>query len=267
MEPLRIARSLLGADIVSHRRLHGGDLSHVTLLKLSDGRRTVLKTGPLVDREARMLAAIRDAGAAAPAVLGVAPGVLLLEALDETAPSPQGWRTLGRELGRLHRNTGQDYGWPEDYAFGLVTIANGAKSDWPAFWAERRLAPELAHLPYPVARRLERLLARLPDLLPHAPPPALLHGDLWAGNALFGPGGAAHLIDPACYFGHAEVDLAMLHLFGAPGADFSDGYGPAEPGLTGRRPVYQLWPALVHLRLFGGGYRRLVNSCLAALGF
>lgn len=74
------------------------------------------------------------------------------------------------------------------------------------------------------------------------------------------------LIDPACYHGHAEVDLAMLALFGRPGPAFHDNYGALEPGAEDRLPVYQLWPALVHLRLFGAGYRGLVERCLNAAG-
>ena len=42
---------------------------------------------------------------------------------------------------------------------------------------------------------------------------ALLHGDLWTGNILVRDGRLVALIDPACYYGHAEVDLAMLCLF------------------------------------------------------
>jgi len=75
-------------------------------------------------------------------------------------------------------------------------------------------------------------------------------------------GRVAGLIDPACYWGHAEADLAMLTLFGRPGPAFWDAYGPTEPGLEARRPIYQMWPALVHLRLFGGTYRGLVERLL-----
>lgn len=74
------------------------------------------------------------------------------------------------------------------------------------------------------------------------------------------------LIDPACYRGHGEVDLAMLSLFGAPGPAFAAGYGALEPGAETRRPIYRLWPAIVHLRLFGGGYRGLVERLLDEAG-
>jgi fructosamine-3-kinase len=74
------------------------------------------------------------------------------------------------------------------------------------------------------------------------------------------------MIDPACYHGHAEVDLAMLELFGAPPKAFWQGYGPEEPGRAERRAIYQLFPALVHFRLFGAGYQSMVARLLLAAG-
>ena len=74
------------------------------------------------------------------------------------------------------------------------------------------------------------------------------------------------MIDPACYHGDGEVDLAMLELFGAPPEAFWSGYGGTEPGRAERRPIYQLFPALVHLRLFGANYRGMVSGLLDASG-
>lgn len=258
--------SLLGAEVSRARPLHGGDLSEVQLLSLSDGRRVAAKTGPLVAAEAAMLRAIRAAGVPAPQVLGVADHVLLMEALEETSASADGWQALGGALRQLHSVTGRQYGWSEDYAFGAVKIPNAPLPDWPEFWARRRLLAAPDALPPDLRLRIEALCLRLPQLLPAAPPAALLHGDLWAGNVLFS-GPAAYLIDPACYHGHGEVDLAMLHLFGTPPEAFHDAYGALDPGHQARRAIYQLWPALVHLRLFGASYRGMVEGRLAALGF
>ncbi|MEW2914890.1 fructosamine kinase family protein [Leisingera sp. JC11] len=262
----RTVLSLLGAEVAHARPLHGGDLSEVRLLTLSDGRQAVAKTGPLVAAEAAMLRAIRDAGAPAPEVLGVAGPVLLMDALEETAAGAEGWQALGHSLRQLHSVTGPHYGWAEDYAFGGVEIPNAPLENWVEFWASRRLLASPDALPRDLRQRVEALCLRLPELLPAAPPAALLHGDLWSGNVLFS-GPAAYLIDPACYWGHGEVDLAMLHLFGAPPAAFHDAYGEPEPGYEARRAIYQLWPALVHLRLFGSGYRSMVVARLDALGF
>lgn len=245
--------------------LYGGDLSQVLRADLADGSCVVAKTGPRAGGEARMLAALGAAGAPVPAVRHAEAGLLLMEHLAETPPSAAGWRALGTALGALHARTGRRYGWPEDHAFGTVAVLNGESADWPRFWAENRLLATPGALPDDLRARLERLAARLPELLPAAPPPALLHGDLWAGNVLFS-GARAYLIDPACYYGDGEVDLAMLTLFGDPPPEFRAGYGALRPGHEARRPLYQLWPALVHLRLFGGGYRGMVCRLLDRLG-
>lgn len=137
---------------------------------------------------------------------------------------------------------------------------------WSQFWAERRLLPSLPHVASSFVPRIEKLTARLGDILPTTPRPSLLHGDLWSGNILSYKGKTSGLIDPACYFGHGEVDLAMLHLFASPGPEFQAGYGELESGWEARLPIYQLWPALVHLRLFGSGYSGMVDRMLRAAG-
>ncbi len=261
---VRIAAAT-GQEVAQLSPMHGGDLSEVTRADLADGSRLVAKTGPLVEAEARMLLTMGAAGAPVPRVLRAGPGLVLLEWLPETGATPEGWYALGAGLARLHASTGPAYGWQEDYAFGSVEIPNAETGNWPDFWAERRLLPSAPALPAGPRRRLETLAARLGSLLPATPPPALLHGDLWAGNALFA-GADAYLIDPACYRGDGEVDLAMLHLFGSPPPAFLDGYGPLAPGWQERRPLYQLWPALVHLRLFGSGYLGLVTRLLDRCG-
>lgn len=249
--------------------LHGGDLSEVARVTLFDGREVVAKQGKLADREARMLNAIAATGMPAPKVMGVVPGVMFLEALDEARPSLSHWARFGESLARMHASPGPDaghgYGWPEDYAFGPVVIANAQGNDWPRFWAEQRLAPFLPALPRPLATRLDALVCRLPELLPKTPSAGLLHGDLWSGN-LLPTATAIHLIDPASYHGHGEVDLAMLHLFGGPGPGFWEGYGTLAPGWERRRAIYSLFPALVHFRLFGAGYQSMVARFLAAAG-
>jgi protein-ribulosamine 3-kinase len=112
---------------------------------------------------------------------------------------------------------------------------------------------------------MERLVARLPDLLPHDPPPSLLHGDLWGGNWLALADGRPALIDPAVYFGDREADLAMTRLFGGFPPRFYAAYEaawPLEPGAAERLPLYNLYHLLNHLLLFGESYRRSVDQLL-----
>ncbi|MGG7643621.1 fructosamine kinase family protein [Rhodovulum sp. YNF3179] len=261
------ATRLLGQTPVRIATLAGGALSDVLGLELADGRAVVAKSGPAPRTEAAMLRALRAAGAPAPAVIAADHRVLVMERLpDGGGISAAAWGALGAVLAGMHAATGPRYGWPEDYAFGAVAIPNAATPDWPGFWAERRLRPEIAHLPADLAVRIRRLAARLPGLLPATPRPALLHGDLWTGNILVDGDRIAGLVDPACYYGDPEVDLAMLSLFATPAPAFWARYGAPDAGWPRRRAIYQLWPAIVHMRLFGEGYRGLVERSLAQAG-
>lgn len=265
MVDLSQAEALLGSEILSSRPISGGDLSEVVALDLKDGRRVVAKIGPSAASEAEMLRAIGAAGAPAPAVLGVSDDLLLI-ARVETDGGPAGaWDDLAAVLNRLHGAHGERYGWHCDHAFGSVTVANGKRDDWVRFWADNRLRCHIPHIDSALARRIETLAGRLSEYLPRDPAPSLLHGDLWGGNVLSAGGKVTALIDPACYHGDREVDAAMLTLFDSPPGRFFDAL-ELESGWRERQPVYRLWPLLVHLRLFGSGYRGGVEDCLNRLG-
>ena len=236
------------------------------MIELADGRRAVVKGGPAPSVEAAMLEAMAATGAPAPAVLGVDAATLVLECLSAGRPSGRAWGDLGGALRKLHAATGARFGWDADYAFGPVVIANACCDDWPEFWSERRIANQLDYLPRDLRERLCALARDLPNRLPARPSPSLLHGDLWGGNILFADGRVSGLIDPACYYGDREVDFAMLHLFNRPADAIHAEYGALDAGHRERRPIYQLWPAIVHLRLFGGAYRPMVEGLLARLG-
>lgn len=263
--------ALLGGALRRAEALPGGSLSGIARLTLVDGRTAVVKGGPAPRAEAAMLEALAAAGAPTPRVLAVDDAVLAIEAVPAGGRLGRAWTSLGTTLARLHAATGERYGWSADYAFGTspraaVTIDNTWCERWPEFWAERRLAGHVADLPRELGARVERLAAALPERLPARPAPALLHGDLWGGNVLVDGREVSALIDPACYYGHAEVDLAMLELFDRPDESFYAAYGRLEPGRDARLPIYTLWPALVHLRLFGGSYAGLVDRLLTASG-
>jgi fructosamine-3-kinase len=247
-------------------RLAGGDLSEALLVRRPDGRRSVAKRDLSAGAEAAMLRAIAAAGIPAPVVEGEHDGVLLLEHVpNDRVFSPAAWADIGAALRRLHDHRGDQYGWPVDYLIGTVTLDNRERGDWPGFWAEQRLVATAGVLDRPWRERVGALARRADDIAPAAPRPGLLHGDLWSGNILVAGGRLAALIDPACYHGDAEVDLAMLTLFDTPGPTFWEAYGPIEPGWEERRAFYQLFPALLHMRLFGDAYAGMVDRLLIRL--
>lgn len=263
----RRVAELTGVPEEGLERLSGGDLSEVLLLRRADGRCTVAKGGPAVATEAAMLRAIAGLGIPAPFVEGEHEHVLLIEYIENDGLfSASAWADVGRVIRRLHDNVGEQYGWPVDYRLSSVEMDNKQGSDWPAFWAEQRLIQTARILDRPWRDRVDELARRLPQMLPASPAPAHLHGDLWSGNILVAEGRLAALIDPACYHGHHEVDLAMLALFGMPPDEFWSAYGDLEEDWEERRPIYQLYPALVHLRIFGTTYAPMVDRLLGGLG-
>ena len=255
---------LTGAGAERIRPIAGGDLSQVFRIDLLDGRVLAAKCGRHVAIEADMLRAIRNTGVAAPRVERTEDDILLMAFVE--SDGSRGWADIGTQLARLHSVTRERYGWHADYTFGDVVLDNAQTDDWPEFWFAQRLVKTAAPLEADWRHRVEALEKPLEDILPASPAAALLHGDLWAGNILTHAGKLAALIDPACYYGHAEVDLAMLTLFGSPDEGFRDAYGALESGWELRRAAYQLFPALVHLRLFGSGYAPMVDGLLHRLG-
>lgn len=261
----RIA-GITGSSVVSARKLAGGDLGGATRLDLADGRSIVAKQSKRAEAEAEMLDAMRATGIAVPAVLHADGELLLIEFVDSSGvPDAGGWRALGQTLELLHAPGQRRFGWKKNHAFGPVPILNRESESWQEFWGARRLTCHADHVGPVTAARLEALAMRLPDLIPDDPPAALLHGDLWGGNILFAPGRIAGLIDPACYYGHREVDIAMLTLFDHPPEEFFAQLS-LDSGWRERLPVYRLWPLLVHLRLFGASYRPAVERALEACG-
>jgi fructosamine-3-kinase len=218
--------------------------------------------------EAEGLRALRGAasGIAIPEVLAAAgpadgnPGFIVMEYL---APGRGGDdAALGRGLARIHALPREAFG------FGLTTYCGPTPQDnrpsptWPEFYAERRIGPlvrrlaEEGRIRDDERRALDRLTARLPELLAHAPRPALIHGDLWSGNVLAtvrGPG----LVDPACAACDRELEFGITTLFGGFSERFFAAYHEALPLASEwreRNALYQLYHLLNHHLIFGGHY-------------
>lgn len=255
---------LLGGTLAQTIPMGGGSLSQIVRIRLTDGREAIVKTGPAPVEEAAMLAALRAAGAPAPEPLAADDNILALSVVENDGSLA--WADLGKVLKNLHETCGTAYGWHADYAFGPVAIVNTPGIDWPAFWATHRLLNNAPYVGAAIARRLETLAKDLPNRLPRTPALSLLHGDLWGGNVLTVQGKVSALIDPACYYGDGLVDVAMLQMFDSPPAAFFTAYGVDPAAQAEPLAIYRLWPALVHLRLFGSGYRSLVEGLLGVLG-
>lgn len=258
---------LLGVERVSLSYFSSGDLSSLYRVETDDGRQLIAKGGPAPETEAQMLIRIAETGAPAPPVIAFNEDVLIMEEVRGRSGASAAQANLGRVLTMLHGAHGSSYGFDRDYAFGKVAIINRQTGSWVTFWRDNRLLNSLPYIPSDLSRRLERLSARLDRIIPDTPPPSLLHGDLWSGNVMSDGKQISALIDPASYYGDREVDLAMLNLFGHLTPAFYAHYPALEPGHEERLAIYSLWPALVHLRLFGEGYRSMVDSFLSRLGF
>jgi fructosamine-3-kinase len=265
-------RVSLPAGAVNPQRVGGGDINEAWRVTLPDGREAFVKTRPDAAvgeyaTEARGLEWLAEPGALrTPRVLEVADGHLVLEWIAPGRLHAAGAEELGRGLALTHAAGARSFGDPGygGARFGSLQLPNDPAPDWPTFYAQRRLLPlagiarERGVLSESGARAVAGVCERLPELAGPAEPPARLHGDLWSGNVMADTEGRPWLIDPSCYGGHREVDLAMLSLFGAPSQRVLAAYSEAAPLADGWEERVQLWqllPLLVHAALFGGSYQ------------
>jgi len=248
--------------------------AHRVFVKIAD-----LAHADMLAAEAEGLAAIaQSATLRVPDVLasGQAEGAafLALEWLDIADGGRDA--ALGRALAAMHAVAGPRFGWHRDNTIGTTPQGNGWSDDWPTFFRDRRIAPQLALVEAKSVegtRRLlrdgDKLVVAIPALLAGAAPAAsLLHGDLWAGNAGALADGSRAVFDPAVYYGDREADLAMTELFGGFQPDFYAAYAEAAPLASGyetRRTLYNLYHVLNHLNLFGAAYARQAETMIGQL--
>lgn len=270
----------LATTIQRYSRVGGGDFAEAFQVECGDGQRVFLKTHqqPPADffiTEAAGLEWLRAPGCVnVPKVLGVSndPHCLLMEWIELGRSGTATEATLGRGLASLHASGHPCFGRTDHKTTGSLGVPNEPHERWSDFFASQRLMPlakiasKRNSLPASSIAQLEKLATRLDTLGVPDEPPAMLHGDLWAGNRVVDSTGVSWLIDPAAHGGHREFDLAMMMLFGGFGRDCFAAYHeqmPLAPGWQERIPLHQLAPLTVHAIKFGGSYVGSTRDALA----
>ncbi len=206
------------------------------------------------------------AGVLTPAPIGIIPvtggTILVLGTIPAVDRAPRHWRQIGQTLALIHTVKGDRIGLETDGYFGPLEQDNTPTSDWPTFYAERRLGPGLklaidsGNMPLALIRQIEKLISRLPDLCGPEMAPSLLHGDAQQNNFISTEMGAV-VIDPAVYYGNPEMDLAFIDYFQAVPDDVFDGYQdvlPVDPGFWERRDLWRVWGYLAAVTVEGASY-------------
>ena len=270
------------ADRIS--ALSGGCVGDVYKIDMPKGRDLVAKLGDgstdgLI-LEGRMLAYLaQHSTAPVPPVLFADATLLLMERLESGGGLGAVVQRHGAEVvAALHNiTTDKGFGFDFDTVIGGLHQPNPWTTSWRDFFAEQRLVymacegERAGRLPPATRARVERFAGALERWIDEPAQPSLIHGDLWAGNVLSAHGRISGLIDPAIYYADPEIELAFSTLFDTFGDAFFARYQELRPIRAGffeeRRDIYNLYPLLVHVRLFGGSYVAAVERTLSQFGY
>ncbi len=270
-----------GSAPVRFQPMGGGCIGDVSRVTLEDGPAIVAKSGDQgsgLDLEGFMLTYLRDKGGlAVPDVLFASDGLLLMSLLEtEGGITDSVEIDAADKLAALHGVAAETFGFELDTVIGGLHQPNTQSERWVEFFRDQRLlymarqALDAGRMKAGLMARLEKLAGRLSDWLAEPPSPSLIHGDMWTGNVLANRGRIAGFVDPAIYYADAEIELAFSTMFGTFGDAFFGRYGelrPLRPGFfEERRDLYNLYPLLVHVRLFGGSYVGSVERTLGKFG-
>ncbi len=205
-------------------------------------------------------------GVLTPTPIGIIPvtggSILVLETVQAVDRTTRHWRQIGQTLTRIHKIKWDRFGLETHGYFGPLYQDNNPMSDWPTFYAERRLWPGLrlaidsGNIPLDVIRQVEKLISRIPELCGPEIVPSLLHGDAQQNNFISTEMGAV-VIDPAVYYGNPEMDLAYIDYFQTVSNDVFDGYQdelPIDPGFRERRDLWRVWGYLAAVTVEGPSY-------------
>ena len=275
-------KQLLQRDVEQLQPLAGGKISEVLRIDFADGGSLVAKVsdGSLdLTIEAFMLRYLSEhSDLPIPRIVHVEPNLLLMDYIagDEEL-GPDSLRHLGELLARCHQLQDSAFGLERDTLIGPLHQPNPPTQSWIEFFRENRLiymigvARISGELPTALEHRLLDFSNALADFLIEPPYPALIHGDMWRTNIIVRQGRVAGIIDPALYYAHNEMELAYMTLFDGVGEEFFHAYREILPIESEfyevRRHIYNLYPLLVHLIIFGSKYLQPLDSSLARFGF
>ncbi len=195
---------------------------------------------------------------------------LVLDWVERGPKTSKFWQNFAHDLADLHRNRNEEFGLEYSNFMGRLEQKNKFRSKFTDFFIESRLIPQVklafnnGLLDRSMINKFENLYKQLPNIFPIEKPSAL-HGDLWSGNFLCSEKEKAVFIDPAVYFGHREVDLAMSLLFGGFSDEFYSIYHeefPLQKDFFSRKDYYNLYPLLIHLNLFGSSYSSSIKAII-----
>jgi len=196
--------------------------------------------------------------------------ILLLEWIESGLRTERFWEKFGEQLAALHYVTNPYFGFETDNYMGALPQRNYEHNKWIEFFVRCRLRPQIEIatiqnlLPAKALAAFEHLYAEMETIF-NDEQPALLHGDLWSGNFMCDQNSEPVLIDPAVYFGHRSMDLAMTTLFGGFERSFYEScnhHFPFPKNYKDQWDVCNLYPLLIHLNLFGAGYLGQIETIL-----
>jgi len=260
-------------DIVMVSPLSSATNAETYRLSLEDQSFLVVKVSEKgLDIEAYMMRYLKEkTDLPTPTVIYSQPHVMVMEHISsEWYMDALAEKIAGKHLAKLHRITADRFGFEIDTLIGSLHQPNPQMESWPEFFAtyrllymaekaygEKRIEKDLLH-------KIEKLSKKIPDLLPNSSKPCLIHGDVWAGNILSARGEIKAFLDPAIYYADPEIELAFTTLFDTFSSNFYRAYHEinpiAEDFFKERRELYNLYPLLVHCRIFGKSYARKVNK-------